>query len=178
MPDDPVAYLDEWCQLYEQLMVRHTCRDLRRFSREAFARLLAMPETVLLRALAKDEAVGAEIFLLNGEVAYAHLTASSSEGYRLGAPYFLSAEAMTWLRGRVRYINWGGGVGDIDGVSDGLSWYKAGWSTHSRLSYLLGKITDGARYSEIVTQRQRGATDYFPAYRAGEYGNDNPRGNR
>ncbi|MDC3353269.1 GNAT family N-acetyltransferase [Verrucomicrobiales bacterium] len=80
VPAEPIAYLGEWCQLYEQLMARHACNDFRRFSREAFAQLLVMPEVVLFRAIAKGETVGAQIFLLSGDVAHAHQAAFTSEG--------------------------------------------------------------------------------------------------
>jgi hypothetical protein len=166
----PLAHLDEWCGLYGQLVARHGIGDLRSFSRPAFARLLQVPGLLLFRALRQGRAVGAQIILAQDEVAHAHLAAFSDEGYRLGASYALDWAALEYLRGRARYLNWGGGLGVPEAAADGLARYKQGWSTHSRLAYLLGAVLRPAEYTRLCRAREVLGSGYFPAYRQGEYG--------
>ena len=45
--DDPTAWLDTWCSLYAQLVARHAITGAACFSRESFARQLALPGAVL-----------------------------------------------------------------------------------------------------------------------------------
>ncbi|MSP13209.1 MAG: hypothetical protein EXR62_09665 [Chloroflexi bacterium] len=73
----PLQFLDDWCQLYHSLVERHHLQGIKAFSYEAFARQLAIPGLVMFRAIAQDTTVGAYLWLPGGEVAYAHLGASS-----------------------------------------------------------------------------------------------------
>lgn len=168
--EQPLAHLDEWCGLYDRLVARHGIGDLRAFSRAAFARLLQVPGVVLFRALSQGRAVGAQIVLVQDDVAHAHLAAFSDEGYDLGASYALDWRALEYLRGRARYLDWGGGVGAPDAATDGLARYKEGWSTHTRLAYLLGAVLRPEEYAGLCRAREVAGGDYFPAYRQGEYG--------
>lgn len=167
IPELPHHYLDEWCQLYQQLMQRHDCHDIRRFSREGFRRLLSMPGVVLFRALKEGKVVGAQIILLSGQVGHLHLAAFTAEGYKDSASYFLNWHAMNYLRGRTRFMNMGGGS-SMEG-SDGLSRYKQGWCTEQRMTYLLGKILNPAIYKQLSSDDGLKNSNYFPRYRTGEY---------
>lgn len=164
----PLQHLDEWNDLYAQLIRRHRITDLRAFSDKCFAQLFALPDVVLLRALLGQKTVGAQIFVIQDHIAYAHLSAFSDEGYAHGASYLLDWHALSALHGRVRFINWGGGRGRKP--DDGLARYKRGWSTLQRDSWLLGKVLDPERYAATCL---RVGTDpdcgYFPAYRQGEF---------
>lgn len=163
----PLDYLDDWVGLYDKLIQRHAIRDLRRFSRAAFAELFALPGVLLLRAYSGERTVGALILILEDDIAYAHLTAFDEEGYRNGASYLLDWLAVEHLAGRAEKIYWGGGqVGD-----PGLSAYKRGWSTHCENAWLLGTVLDRDAYAALCGQAGKDAGGhYFPAYRQGEYG--------
>jgi hypothetical protein len=52
---------------------------------------------------------------------------------------------------------------------DGLSEFKMAFSTETRTTYFCGRIFNHQRYSEIVKAKGIPKTDYFPAYRKGEF---------
>jgi hypothetical protein len=55
-------------------------------------------------------------------------------------------------------------------AEDGLSFFKKGWSTGTRTAFFCGRILDPERYAQLATARGVAGTDYFPAYREGEFG--------
>jgi hypothetical protein len=169
VPEAPLAYLDEWCAIYEALVRRHGVKDLRAFSRDGFRRLLSMPGVILFRAIRHGRCVGAQIILIQGDVAFAHLAAFNDEGYRHGASYLLDWAAMEHLRGRVGRLNWGGGSGLECADESGLARYKQGWATERRTSYLLGVVLDRGAYERLAMDTGNATSTYFPRYRAGEF---------
>lgn len=167
---EPSEYLDEWCDLYAQLVKRHGITGMRAFSRDAFARQLDVPGLVLLRASAKGRAIGLHLWYLQGDVAYGHLGATSALGYELMASYALYAYAIEQFRSRVRWLHLGAAAGLGEGEAErGLRLFKEGWSTGTRPAYLCGRIFQAEAYSELVRQRGGANGAYFPAYRAGEF---------
>jgi hypothetical protein len=68
-----------------------------------------------------------------------------------------------------RFLNLGAGAG-LGPSADGLSRFKQGWSTSTRTAYLCGRVLDRDAYDRLVRDSHRGGSDYFPAYRAGEFG--------
>lgn len=102
-------------------------------------------------------------------MAYSHLTAFSELGYMLRASYALYWFAIERFSDKVRWIDLGGGAGVRSKDTDGLSTFKRGWSTGTRPAYFCGRIFDRKRYQEIVEAKGVSATDYFPAYRRGEF---------
>lgn len=166
----PSTYLDEWCALYERLVARHAITDMRAFSRAAFDTLLRIPGCLLFLALRQGRPVGGQIVLLQDDLAHAHLSAFTDEGYRYGASYLLDWHALEYLRDRAACLNWGGGTGAFGLEEDGLARYKQGWSTHSRVSYLLGKVLDRTVHDRLYRRHGNGYPSYFPPYRRGEFG--------
>ncbi|MEH6549058.1 MAG: hypothetical protein V7744_03640 [Pseudomonadales bacterium] len=161
-------FLEDWLDLYSQLIVRYEITDLRAFSRESFLKLLNMPGVYLFRALRKGRLVGAQIMVVQKNVAFAHLAAFTDEGYEYGASYILDRSALEYFRCKANYINWGGG--STNDPNDGLSKYKSGWSTVQKDAYLLGITFNFARYEQLSGEmKEQGATDYFPAYRNREF---------
>ena len=169
---DPTQFIDDWTALYATLVDRHHIEGIRAFSTNSFARQLNVPGIVSFRAVYEDTTVGMLLWYVRGEVGYYHLGASSTRGYELRASSALfsfaieqfSAEGLRWLS-----LGAGGGV-KSRGTADGLTRFKRGWSTHTRTVYLCGRIFDPQRYAEIVKAKGIEATDYFPAYRKGEFG--------
>ena len=172
--EQPARFLDDWYLLYADLVAKYQITDMRAFSRNAFARLLAMPGVFLFKAERKGELVGAQIILLQDNTAFAHLAAFTKQGYDLGASYLLDWHAIEFFRGRASFINWGGGRGFSDIKDDGLARYKQGWSTRQGTSYLLGAVFD--RRANDILCKAAGidpAVGYFPAYRHGEFNRGN-----
>jgi hypothetical protein len=170
---DPAAHLDEWTDLYARLAARHGLGGIKAFSRGAFAAQLAVPGLVMLRALEGDVAVGAHLWLVQGGVAYSHLAAFDDAGYALGAAYALYWEALRLfgetMPDRVRWVDLGAGAGTSGDADDGLTAFKRGWTATTRTKHFCGRILDAAAYRSLAAARGALASDYFPAYRLGEF---------
>jgi hypothetical protein len=165
---DPTKHIEEWIALYSVLIDRHQIEGIRAFSKPAFAKQLSLPGMVMFRALFEGTTIGAHLWYVQGNVAYSHLSAYSPTGYELRASYALQWSAIEYFADKVRWLNQGAGIKPDS--TDGLSKFKKGWSTGTQPTYFCSRIFDQARYSEIVKAKGISATDYFPAYRKGEFG--------
>lgn len=168
---EPTAYLDEWVRLYGVLVERHDITGVTAFSRAAFARQLQTPGTTLFRGVHEGETVSMLIWYRQGDVAYYHLGAHSQMGYDLVASFALFWEAIGYFRRPegVRWLNLGAGAGARGDAEDGLSRFKSGWATGARTAYFCGRIFDPETYEAAKQAAGVGQTDYFPAYRLGEF---------
>ncbi|MBI2529355.1 MAG: GNAT family N-acetyltransferase [Candidatus Rokubacteria bacterium] len=167
---DPAAQLDQWVRLYDCLIQRHGITGIRAFSRAAFARQLALPGMVMFRATSgAGETIGMDLWYVQGDVAYGHLAAFSSRGYELRASYATKWHVLRHFHGKVRWLGLGGAAGTRPGVADGLSAFKRGWATGTRMAHLCGRILDRSRYEALCASRGTGTTRYFPAYRQEEF---------
>lgn len=166
---DPVQFTDEWVELYGNLIKRYHLRGIKSFSPKAFALQLSVPGIVMFRACAGDVVVGAHLWYHQGEVGYSHLLALSPHGYDLMASYALYWSALDYFAGKVRWLDLGGAAGiEVDSTS-GLDSFKKGWSTGTKTAYFCGRIFDHAHYREITEAMGINNTEYFPAYRTGEF---------
>ena len=166
---DPPQFLDDWTRLYANVVAKYGVTGIRAFSREAFARQLRVPGTVIFRAVCQGETVAADWYYVQGEVAYAHLAACGLSGYEVGAAYALQWMAIKYFVDKVRWLDLGGGAGLAADDRDGLSRFKQGWSTGTRCAYFCGRVFDQNKYEQIVKAKERAMTGYFPAYREGEF---------
>jgi hypothetical protein len=166
---DPAEHLDEWLESYAALVRRHRLTGLHAFSPSSFAQQLAVPGVVMFRALRRGRSVGAQLWVLQGDVAYNHLQASTEEGYAHRAAHALAAAAIEELADDVRWLDLGGGAGASASGGDGLSRFKRGWATGTRPAYLCGRTLDRELAARLAADRAANATSYFPAYRAGEF---------
>jgi hypothetical protein len=159
----PADLLEEWVDLYGELVRRHDVTGPAAFSRLSFERQLAVPGLVAFRAREAGSTVGAALWFVDGDVAYWHLAAYSPRGYKLDASYALVAAALEHFAGSA--LTWaclGAGAGHTADPTDGLSRFKAGWSTTTRTAHICGRILDPDRYRELGGE----PTAFFPAYRA------------
>jgi hypothetical protein len=166
---DPTSHLDEWTALYDELVARHQLRGIKAFSRRAFGIQLAMPGTVMIRARRNGETVGAHLWIVQDGVAYSHLAAANAGGYEANVAYALYWFALEAFAGEARWIDFGAGAGLNDMDQGGLAQFKRGWASETRPTFLCGRIFDRTRYDEAVAARGTAGSNYFPAYRAGEY---------
>jgi len=162
---NPQSRIEEWVTLYGHLIDRHGLTDVQAFSPESFRRQFAVPGFVLLRAVSRSgECVGAQIWFLQGEVAYSHLTAASAEGYRCACNYALYDAAIRHFRGSARWLDLGGGAGRQQ-KDDGLTLFKRGWANTTKTAFLCGRVLNSDRYSALSKAAGKGSLDYFPSYR-------------
>jgi hypothetical protein len=166
---DPVSYLDDWMVLYQTLVKRHTVTGMAAFSRESLAGQLSVPGTVAFRALHHDATVGMLLWCGQGNRSYYHLGAYSPLGYELGASFALFDYSIKYFAEReFRWLNLGAEAGAAGGDS-GLRRFKQGWSTGTRTVYFCGRVFDRTKYEEIILAKGVPPTNYFPAYRLGEF---------
>ena len=167
---EPSRYIGEWIRLYDNLVKKHDIRGIRAFSPECFHKQLNTPGMVLFVGKLRGEVVGAHLSATHGDVAYSHLAAFSNVGYQTNAAYGIYWIMLEYLASqKVRYIDLGAAAGLEEKPSDGLSRFKQGWSNMTRMAYFCGQVFDPQKYAETCRRNLIGGTDYFPAYRVGEF---------
>ena len=167
---EPARHLDEWADLYDSLVRRFDVRGIRAFSRKAFFKQLNIPGGVMFRALHQGETIAAHLLYAHDTVCYGHLVGSTSLGQELMASYALYWSEIEYFSATVDWLDWGAGAGILNDSTNGLSQFKRGWSTGTRRSYFCGKILDRESYGKVVEASGVAPTNYFPAYRTGEFG--------
>jgi len=167
--DQPGTYLDEWVRLYDNLIDRHQISGMRRFSRESFARQLAVPGAVMFRAIEGNEALSLDLWYVQGDVAHAHLVGTSPRGYETHVSYALKLFILQYFADKVRWANLGGVPGTHRNPNSGLAAFKRGWSSETRTVFLCGKIFNESDYQELVRANHSEETDFFPPYRQREF---------
>lgn len=171
--DEPTRYLDEWTRYYGTLIARHRIKGLAAFSREAFAKQLTVPGFVMLRAETfEGEGVGITLWYTQNGVGYYHLGAYSELGYELRASFALFRHALEYFAADgLRWLDLGAGAGleASREATDGLSRFKSGWATGTRMAYFCGRIFQRERYAELVAAKKLAPSAYFPVYRQGEF---------
>jgi len=167
---EPIRFLSEWIELYATLIRRHHIKGIPAFSRCSFAKQLQVPGIAAFQALRDEAIVGMTLWYVQGDVGYYHLGAYSERGYELQASYALFWYALSYFANKLKWLNLGGGAGIRARAADGLSRFKQGWSTGVRNVYFCGRVFNRAKYAEMVEVTGTSATDYFPAYRRGEFG--------
>jgi hypothetical protein len=166
----PAGWAGDWGRLYGHLIARHGIRGISAFSPSAFARQLCVPGVHAFRASYQSSVVGMVLWYVRDEVAYYHLGAYDPVGYQMRASFPLFWTAIEYFAGDgLQWLNLGAGAGLSDGDQDGLSHFKRGWATGTRTAYFCGHIFDHGRYGELVHSKNPGPTEYFPAYRKGEF---------
>ena len=167
---DPSDCLEDWTVLYESLVERHAVTGIPAFSRESFSKQLKVPGIVVFRAVRENTAVGMLLWYVQGNVSYYHLGAYSDLGYDLRASFALFSYSVEYFAQHgVEWLNLGAGAGLGLDADSGLGRFKQGWSTGTRTAYFCGRVFDKKKYEEIVRARNLAPTEYFPAYRLGEF---------
>jgi hypothetical protein len=144
-------------------------RGIKAFSKSAFAAQFEVPGLVMMRATHQGTTVGAHLWYQHGSVVYSHLAAVNALGYELMASYALHWYALQTFAGEACWLNLGAGSGTVDHEDGGLTRFKRGWATGTRTAYLCGRIFHQSKYQAILQAHQNPPSDYFPAYRRGEF---------
>lgn len=165
----PLDWLEDWMRLYGVLARRHSITGLRLFDRQAMARQLTIPGMEMFRSSVNGRTVGLDLWFVQDDKAHGHLAAFDEEGHSLHAAYASKWRVLEYFHGRVNCVNLG--AGRLSDASDGLSYFKRGFSTATRPAWLCGRIFQPDVYAELVGRKdapEPAFKDYFPAYRAGE----------
>jgi hypothetical protein len=162
--------IEDWLNLYSKIVERHDISGISAFSKKAFVKQFSVPGLEVFRAVYKGAAVGMSLWFVHGKTAYYHLNASSPLGYKIEASFALIQCAIEYFTaGGLRWLNLGAGAGSKSNDMDGLTFFKQGWSNGLSTAYFCGKIFNHGRYLEIINEKKTPPTDYFPAYRWGEF---------
>ena len=165
--DRPTDFLQDWIGLYAHLIRERRIKGIRAFSNASFQAQLALPGIVAFRAVHQLKTVGMVVWYIQGDVAYFHLGASLPLGYELKASFSLMSVSIQHFSALgFRWLSLGAGAGAQSDASDGLSRFKKGWASGTRATYFCGRIFDEDLYRKISG---KSLTDYFPAYREGEF---------
>ncbi len=166
---NPMEHLDEWVKTYGYLVEKHQLSGIHRFSRDSFAVQMLVPGFLLFRAVQNGTTEAMLSWYVCGEVAYAHLMGISPVGYELGAVYALFSSSIQYLRDKVRWLDFGGRASKQSTDEGGMILFKRKWASTTRPAYLCGRIFNHEAYDQIVRAKDIPETDYFPAYRVGEF---------
>ncbi|MBN1902452.1 hypothetical protein JW926_14090 [Candidatus Sumerlaeota bacterium] len=166
--EKPYDYSEDWISIYDHLILRHQLKGIHRFSRKYFKQLLFLPEIDLFLARYDKQIVGGHIWIRTKEVGYSHLLALTPLGYKIRAGYALNWASMQYFSGDLLWLDFGGlpGTGQID---DKRAEFKRGWASGVKPVYFCGRILNQEIYRIITKNKGIYNTNYFPAYRAGEF---------
>jgi hypothetical protein len=168
--DDAPVFAEEWTKLYESLVKRHRIKGLTTFSASSFLGQLAVPGMKLFRATYDGQTVGMTLWYAGRSRAYYHLGAYSEAGYEFRASFGLFWRAIEYFSSQgLEWLNLGAGAGLSEDEEGGLTRFKRGWATGTRTAFFCGRIFDKAGYAEAMSMGQVAPSEYFPAYRKGEY---------
>ena len=164
--EDRLAFLSDWCALYENLVRRHDISGPADFMRENFQELFRLEELVIVKAVAGERVVGAHLWMRQGDVVHSHLAASSDEGYALSCAYAIHWKSLEYFAESAAWLNLGGVAGLMDEPAHGLRTFKKGWSTNTRPAWFCASIFQPEIYRQLCGELQ-GETGkhFFPGYR-------------
>jgi hypothetical protein len=166
---EPLEFLDDWVSLYQTLIERHDITGMTAFSRNSFAGQLSVPGITAFRAVENGVTAGMLLWYEQGDRAYYHLGAYSERGYEAGASFALFDYALRhFCLRQFKWLNLGAGAGS-NNTNSGLTRFKQGWSNNVRTAYFCGRIFSRHKYQQLVERTNTSATEYFPAYRLGEF---------
>ena len=158
----PSDYLDDWTELYDGLVRRRGVRGAAAFSRVSFEQQFSVPGLLAFRATESGATVGMSLWYCDRDIAYWHLAAYSGRGYKLDASYALLSAALEHLsEAGLRWACLGAGPGHQADPKDGLTRFKAGWASETRVAHFCGVILDPEQYHALGET----STSFFPAYR-------------
>ena len=86
---DPTWFLNEWVDLYANLIKKHNIKGILAFSRLTFGKQLRVPGIIALLAVYEESTVGMLLWYVQGEVDYYHLEAYNVKGYNMRVSFAL-----------------------------------------------------------------------------------------
>ena len=167
---NPSNFLDDWCQLYRNLIYRHNIKGITAFSDHSFRKLLHVPGIEAFRATLNGKTIGMTLWMVQSDIGYYHLGAYNNMGYKKRASFAIFDVALNhYAEKGLNFLGLGAGAGIQGNSSDGLSRFKDGWANAKRPVYFCGKIFNKEKYFQLTEIHGATGSSYFPAYRTGEF---------
>ncbi len=154
-------WLSDWKALYAELVALRHVDGMADFSPAYFDVLASYDDIVAFAAFVGDEVASMSLWLACDGVAYNHLAASNTLGYKNSAAYAVYDAAIAHFVD-ANIINLGGGPGALGAEDSGLFAFKAGFSNARTTAHVCGAILDADVYGRLCVGKE---TTFFPAYR-------------
>lgn len=167
--EDPDSFLEDWLRLHSHLVHRHNIRGIRRMSREVFKRQFEIPGMVMIVAKRRGVPVAAMMNFIQGDCAQGHILGCTPGGYASSALYGILWHSFEVLGEKVQYYNLMGVPGEGTNSGENIQYFKSGWTSETRTSYLCGRIINHEKYNELSELKGKQQASYFPKYRQGEF---------
>jgi hypothetical protein len=165
--DQPKRLVPTWIKLYQQLIQRHDIQGVAAFSAQTLTDQLGVPGIKVFYAMESSSIIGMMLWYIQQQVAYYHLAAYTDRGYELKASFALFQKAIDYFSATgLSWISLGAGAGVQGNATDGLTRFKKGWSTGTRMAYFCGHVFNQKGYSELLQERGIKEEPFFPAYRS------------
>jgi hypothetical protein len=158
-------YIDEWKELYNVLIEKHSLTGVHKFSKSFFAEIATLDKLYMIGAFIEKKLVSAMLWIEYDGFIYSFLGASSSEGYDKMCAYAVYDYSIKYFKEKkFTAIDLGGGAG-VQKSSAGLSFFKKGFSNKELYCYIYGMIIDHEAYINLSKDKNN-TIKYFPLYRA------------
>lgn len=167
---DPAVNIGEWTRLYANLVARHDIRGAALMDEQTFHRQLRIPGLTQFRAVLNGVTIGMILCVTHGDTVYFHLGAYDATGYRRNTSYALVLTIIEhFTQAGMRRMSIGAGAGAFAREHDGLTQFKRGWASGTRMTYLCGHVQDRQAFDRLCRAEKSSDPRYFPAYRASEF---------
>lgn len=169
---NPELLINDWAQLYDNLIKRHCIKGIAKFSYHSFEILLNMPSLSMFSARNQNgDLLGILLCLAENNSVYYHLAAYNNEGYKAKASFGLFWKAISHFSSLgYQWFCLGAGAGLSKNLNDGLTKFKQGWANEHRQVFLCGKILNKNIYADTVNSVVgANRSNFFPAYRYQEH---------
>jgi len=165
--EQPHVWLDDWIELYAELIDRHEITGPAAFSAASFRLQFSIDGLLVVRASQGGKTLGMTLWFVDGDRAYYHLGAVNEHGRHLRAMFAMFAIAFEELGRRgVTRVCLGAGAG-THAASTGLERFKRGWVSRTVPAYLCGRILDREACSKACSLAGTKHDRFFPPYRHG-----------
>ena len=161
--------VDEFSDLYETLVSRHSISTANRFTKVSFEALAQCPGLHTVAAYQRGALISCHLWIRHEMNAWSLLAASNAQGYATNAAYAIYDQSIRHFSDCS--INIGGIAGNADASDDGLARFKSGFANRTRQSYIAGSVLNHQLYGQLCAVQPGTDTKfYFPQYRAPRIG--------
>ncbi len=158
--------LGEWMLFYRSLCQAHGVAERDALPVDYFRVLADQRMVRAFGAYSDEQMISMITFVHHRGCYYGHLAGTSRQGRDCLAHFGIYETAIHTFAAENSsgLLNLGGVAGTVDNPADGLARFKRAFSNDQTQSYLVTHVLDQRRYAALSAGR--GATDFFPAYRA------------
>jgi len=159
--------IEKFIELYEGTMLKNKADSFYYFNKCFFDNLLNLNQVKLFEVKYGGDIIAMAFFLFGKDIAHYHLSANSSESYRLNSNYALLHSLFEIAKkNNKKYFMLGGG--STAGADDSLLAFKTKFSSQTKAFHIAGKIYNQKiydMYCEMWNSQSDSDVKYFLKYR-------------